>query len=316
MQILKKTILILILSGISVVKAQGPVNAGFESWTNFILFFEPQGFVSTNYASVILGTGGLPTANVSRSTQIKRSGTYAAKLNSYGSSPSDSIGIPGAMVTGSLDLANVSIVPGFAYTGRPAELRAWTQYSPSTLLPDSGIISVVFTKYDPLAGPLNVIGAGFGVINASSNFQELVIPIFYIGNDTPDTAIIVISTSSSFSFDTADFVNAPVGSVLYIDDMSFTGTALGVERIEDLLQAQISPNPNDGNFKIQFVQQQSAEVELRMIDAMGKLVYSEKRFFETGLQQFTLTEGNLAAGMYWLEISNGTSVARKLMSLQ
>ena len=314
---MKKIILLACFSFTMMIsQAQVLTNAGFDSWNNLIFFYEPQGYVTTNYASVILGTGGLPVANVSRSSSIKHSGTYAAKLESYAQSPGDQLGIPGAMIAGSLDLANVNIKPGFPYAGRPEELRGFFKYQSSTILPDSGIVSVALTKYDPLAGPLNIVGAGLGVINPSSGFVELNIPIFYTGNDIPDTAIIIISTSSSFSLDTSDFVNAPVGSVLYVDDLSFFGTASGVEKIDDLMNSLVYPNPSKDIVNVDFYQSNASNVEVTIISADGKVIYNSNEYKGSGLQQLNINVAEYSEGMYFLKIKNSDGQIVKKLSVE
>lgn len=314
---MKKIFTIILLFAALSSKSQVLQNGGFESWTNLLFFYEPQGYVTTNYASVLLGGGGLPRANVSRSTSIKSSGTYGAKLESYAINVGDTSGVPGAMVTGVLDLANTTIVPGFAYSNKPLELRGFYNYTEGNR-PDSGVISVIFTKYDSIAGPFNVVGAGFGFLSetSGSSMQSFSIPILYTQELTPDTAIIIISTSSSFSgeFDTSALASAPVGSVLYVDELSFFGS-VGIESINDLLEAQVYPNPTINNLNVEFyiADNSSANIELYSID--GKLVYSEKRDLLKGDQSINLAFNDLTNGIYQLSIQTELGIIRKKINI-
>ena len=145
---MKKLSLLLVLTLIfnsKITSAQTLVNAGFENWTNVILFNEPTGYVSSNYFSIILGTGGLPRANVSKSAGIKHGGNFAAKLESYAQNTGDSLGVPGLLITGSLNIASAAITPGFPYVGRPAELRGFYKYAQG-LSADSGTALVSLMK--------------------------------------------------------------------------------------------------------------------------------------------------------------------------
>ena len=172
---MKKYLLLVLLFLGSKTFAQTVQNGGFETWTNLLFFYEPQGYVSSNYASVLLGTGGLPRANVSRSTS-KHSGTYAAKLESYAQNTGDSLGVPGLLITGALDLANTTIKPGIPVSGgRPTELRGYYKYAEG-ILPDSGVLTILFSKYNPLLGGLNIIGIGGTVFSNTAAYTQFSAP--------------------------------------------------------------------------------------------------------------------------------------------
>jgi hypothetical protein len=315
---MKKIFTIILLFAALSSKAQVLQNGGFESWTNLLFFYEPQGYVTTNYASVLLGGGGLPRPNVSRNTSIKNSGTYSAKLESYAQNVGDTSGIPGAMVTGTLDLANATILPGFAYANRPAEFRGFYNYRQGNR-PDSGLITVLFTKYDSIAGPFNVVGATFVTLSqtAPTGMQSFNVPIFYTQEVTPDTAIIVISTSSAFTgeFDTSALANAPVGSLLYVDDLSFFGSAVGIEKVDDLLAAQVYPNPSSNNINVNFYIADNSYANIELYSVDGRLVFSEKRNLLKGNQNLNLEFDNLTNGTYQLRIQTDLGTIRKKINI-
>ncbi len=314
---MKKIFTIILLFAALSSKAQVLQNGGFESWTNLLFFYEPQGYVTTNYASVLLGGGGLPRPNVSRNTTIKNSGTYSARLESYAANVGDTSGIPGAMVTGTLDLANATILPGFAYSNRPSEFRGFYNYTQGNR-PDSGLITVLFTKYDSIAGPFNVVGATFVTLSQTpaTGMQSFNVPIFYTQEVAPDTAIIVISTSSAFTgeFDTSALANAPVGSLLYIDDLSFFGS-VGIEKIDDLLEAQVYPNPTTNNINVNFYIADNSFSNIDLFSIDGKLVYSEKRDLLKGNQNINLEFNDLTNGIYQLSIQTALGTIRKKINI-
>ncbi len=314
---MKKIFTIILLFAALSSKAQVLQNGGFESWTNLLFFYEPQGYVTTNYASVLLGGGGLPRPNVSRNTTIKNSGTYSARLESYAANVGDTSGIPGAMVTGTLDLANATILPGFAYSNRPSEFRGFYNYTQGNR-PDSGLITVLFTKYDSIAGPFNVVGATFVTLSQTpaTGMQSFNVPIFYTQEVAPDTAIIVISTSSAFTgeFDTSALANAPVGSLLYIDDLSFFGS-VGIEKIDDLLEAQVYPNPTTNNINVNFYIADNSFANIDLFSIDGKLVYSEKRDLLKGNQNINLEFNDLTNGIYQLSIQTALGTIRKKINI-
>jgi Secretion system C-terminal sorting domain len=301
MLIMKKYLLLIALLIGSKSFAQTVQNGGFETWTNLLFFYEPQGYVTSNYASLLLGSGGLPRANVSRGTD-KVSGTYSAKLESYAQNAGDSLGVPGIMITGELDLQNVNIKPGIPISGgRPSELRGFYKYAQGNM-PDSGIVSVALTKYDPSIGTLNVIGGGIATLSNKSSFTPFTVDIAYATNDVPDTAIIVISTTSVFGFDTAALTSAPVGTVLYVDDLTFFG-ATGLQSVDKMIEASLYPNPSKDEINVDFYQANSSEVNIFLMSMDGRVVYEQKQYLAAGKQTIQLNIADLDAGVYQLVVS-------------
>lgn len=298
---MKKYLLIIALFIGSNSFAQTVQNGGFETWTNLLFFYEPQGYVTSNYASLLLGSGGLPKANVSRGTD-KYSGTYAAKLESYAQNNGDTVGVPGMMVTGELDLANVTIKPGFAISGgRPTELRGFYKYAQGNA-PDSGIVSVALTKYDSTIGTLNVIGGGIAVFSNQSAYTPFTVDIFYASEEVPDTAIIIISTTSVFGLDTASLTSAPVGSVLYVDDLSFYNPGVGIQSVDKLLEASLYPNPSVDEINVNFYQANSSEVKIYLMSMDGRVVFKQDQYLTAGKQHIQLSVADLDAGLYQLVV--------------
>lgn len=300
---MKKYLLILLLFLGTRTFAQTVQNGGFETWTNLIFFYEPSGYVTSNYASVLLGTGGLPRANVSRST-TKHSGTYSAKMESYAQNVGDTSGVPGLMITGALDLANVTIKPGIPVSGgRPTELKGYYKYAEGNR-PDSGIITVVLTKYNPLAGGLNVVAAGAAVFSNVDTFTNFTVPIIYATADTPDTVLIIMGTTTIVGLDTAALTSAPVGSLLYVDDLTFAGNAPNsVGSIDKLIEAALYPNPSADIINIDYNQASSSEVSIQLLSIDGRIIYTENKFNKAGKQTITLDVSNIEAGMYQLVVN-------------
>ncbi len=315
--IMKKIFTFLLIVLASKTFAQSLPNASFENWTNLIFFYEPQGYVTTNYASILLG-GGSPRANVSRATTIKGTGTYGAKLESYAINQGDTSGVPGAMLTGSLDLANASIKPGFSYSGRPDEMKALYNYTMGNRL-DSGVITVLFTKYDSIAGPFNLVGVGVGFLQPSPNsdMQEITIPILYTQEINPDTAVIVISTSSAFSgsFDTSIISSAPVGSILYVDDLQFI-SPVGIEKIDNLIQANAYPNPTTSAFVVNFYIAESSNAKIQLMSTDGRIVYADAQALSKGNQELKIATDGIAQGLYLLKIETSLGTIQKQIVIQ
>lgn len=315
---MKKLSLLLVLTLIfnsKITSAQTLVNAGFENWTNVILFNEPTGYVSSNYFSIILGTGGLPRANVSKSAGIKHGGNFAAKLESYAQNTGDSLGVPGLLITGSLNIASAAITPGFPYVGRPAELRGFYKYAQG-LSADSGTALVSLMKRNILTGQQEAVAVGFGVFSNKTTFGEFSVPLFYASNEMPDTAIIVFSTTSSLSTDSAALTSAPVGSILYLDDLSFFGSvAAGLESIDALLQVSAYPNPSSDLVNITFVQKAAGAGQLTIRDLRGKLIYQQAINLSAGKNEIPVATKDWDSGLYLYQINTPEGMLNRSLSV-
>ncbi len=315
MKKLSLLLLVTLIFNSKIASAQNLINAGFENWTNVIIFNEPTGYVSSNYFSIILGTGGLPRANVSKSTGVKHGGTYAAKLESYAQNTGDSLGVPGLIITGSLDIASAAITPGFPYVGRPAELRGFYKYAQG-LSTDSGTALVSLTKRNILTGQQEAIAVGFGVFSNKTTFGEFTVPLFYASNEMPDTAIIVFSTTSTLSTDPAALTSAPVGSILYLDDLSFYGSvAAGLESIDALLQVSAYPNPSSDLVNITFVQKAAGAGQLMIRDLTGKLIYQQEIQLAAGKNEIPVATKDWNSGLYLYQINTPEGIVNRSLSV-
>lgn len=312
---MKKYLLIILMFVASSTFAQTLQNGAFENWTNLILFYEPQGYVTSNYASILLGSGGLPRANVTRST-TKNGGTYAAKLESYAQNTGDTSGVAGFMITGALDIANATIAPGIPISGgRPTELNGFYKYAEGNR-PDSGIITVLFTKYDQIVGPLNVIGIGGAVFNNKANYTAFTAPITYLTQDTPDSVIIIIGTSTTLALDSTALSSSPVGSVLFVDDLTFSGNApSAVSSVDKLIEASLYPNPSLDVLNIEYVQTNESEVEVKLYSLDGRVVYSDNKFNKEGKQTIRIDVSNISAGMYQVVVNTNDGAIRKAVAV-
>jgi hypothetical protein len=315
MKKLSLLLLVTLILNSKITTAQTLVNAGFENWTNVIIFSEPTGYVSSNYFSIILGSGGLPRANVSKSAGIKHGGNFAAKLESYAQNTGDSLGVPGLIITGSLDIASAAITPGFPYVGRPAELRGYYKYAQG-LSTDSGTALVSLMKRNILTGQQEAVAIGIGIFSNKSSFSEFSVPLFYASSEIPDTAIIVFSTTSTLSTDSAALTSAPVGSILYLDDLSFFGSvAAGLESIDALLQVSTYPNPSSDLVNITFVQKAAGVGQLMIRDLTGKLIYQQDINLSAGINEIPVATKDWDSGLYLYQINTPEGIVNRSLSV-
>jgi len=308
---MKKLSLFLLLI-ISYIGSFAQVNGGFEQWNSFFPIFsfqEPNGYVSTNFAFII--TQSSARQNVFRST-TRNSGSFAARLESYALNPTDTVGVPGAMFTGSVNILTQEIKTGFAFTGRPAELRGFYKYS-LTNAPDSGLISIIFTKFNTALGRSIPVGGGVKSFSVASAFTAFSIPISFTSQDSPDSSIIVVSTTSAFTnlLDTASLFSAPLGVEMSVDDLGFFGTS-GFQRIDDLLSnSKLYPNPVFNNqFSISYELKKSAFVNLLIYNDLGQLIQQKEVKNTAGNQVMNTELIDTKSGLYFYQLNAGDQILK------
>lgn len=93
-------------------------------------------------------------------------------------------------------------------------------------------------------------------------------------------------------------------------------TCLGVEDAENISDFSCYPNPTDGIFTIQFTQEVSEAVSIRILNVEGKIVAQEnlQNFSGKYSKQFDLTQ--FESGLYVIEIAVGTNIQTQRIVLQ
>lgn len=91
--------------------------------------------------------------------------------------------------------------------------------------------------------------------------------------------------------------------------------AAGIEDISTALSGlTISPNPMSGEATVRFASETNSTQTLKVINMVGSDVYSTNVIAKQGLNETTISRGNLPAGIYFLSIGNGkANVTRKFI---
>jgi PKD repeat protein len=120
-----------------------------------------------------------------------------------------------------------------------------------------------------------------------------------------------------FEFESGGTDASPYGdNNLYIDDINLTGTYVGIdEQNREYLAFSISPNPVSGDAHISFNTAENANVEVRVVNAMGQeVLIVEKNSLPSGSYEFTINTAQLAKGIYFVQLQAGNvSDSRKLI---
>ncbi len=260
----KILLLALITSFVGVSVAQNIPNGDMETWVAVGSYQDPQGWYTTN--GPLVGFGG--SANVTKETADKYAGSASAKLMSAQSPLGAS---PGAMVAGSatIGLSGLSLKGGFGCTARAKTFTGVYKYTPGP--GDSCLFQAWLFKWN--SGTLKRDTVAFarltngGTVGSYSTFSvDFVYNHAPQGNLTPDSALVLVSTSSVLT-------GAKLGSVLYSDNLGFSGSVpVGVNNINEKSSVTIYPNPATAfiNFKIN----NGAIKKIILYDILGKKIKS------------------------------------------
>lgn len=289
----KHFLLFALLGATSLANAQSVPNGGFETWTNFTTYEDPQYWSGMNAMSML---GASPTAIKSTDAH---SGNYALKLIT---SVSDIGGdgemdtIPGMILLGNMDMMSGTGTAGAAFAHRPDSLIGWYKLISPNNVPFQ--LQFSSTKWDAGTQSAETIGVANYEGNASSNYVRFSIPITYWGSVNPDSIQVYIANSAEGS---------GVGNQLFIDDLSFvTNNTTGIE--ERSAQIYMYPNPVTTLLTIQSDQpiQRMLVKDIRGRQLFEKIGNSENYQVETS---------NFAAGTYFCELyfSNGSSERLKFI---
>jgi hypothetical protein len=232
--LIKQTMKKLLLSGI-IISASfcsfAQTTWDFETWNGT----EPTGWISENELMLL----GNPQS-VFQETASVHGGTKAMKILTV-TMTSPIAGLPnpiGLAAPGKL----VSFVPkfGMQYTGRPASVDFWYKYTPAAS--DTAEFLVFLwnsTTHDTLGFGYWTWGA------ATSNYTAHSVAITYnpaFASELPDSMALTFSSSRLFNANyTFCTTCGTAGSVLWVDDITFTGWN-GIN--EHLSSARVSLFPN------------------------------------------------------------------------
>lgn len=189
-------------------------NGNFENWVKSGNYEDPLSWITPNML-----LSALSVSSVKKEINDVQSGVYSARLENveiFGGT----FRAPGFMTLGmfSFDPGTFEsrVFGGIPYTNRPKVFRGYYKYTPS-VMGDTGMIAIVFFKFDTLTQTQDTIGGGtFKITGANNEWQKFSININYIKPDLPDSMNIVVLSSQSFQ--------PPVGSVLLVDSFYFDHT--------------------------------------------------------------------------------------------
>ncbi len=121
----------------------------------------------------------------------------------------------------------------------------------------------------------------------------------------PPTAMLALKATSDY------------GNTLYIDNVRLEVPA-SVSEVENVSAVSVFPSPARTSAQLRFRLSKTAELNIRLTDATGRMVTDvAMRDFEAGTQQLQIETAGLAAGLYYLSINgSGINVTKPLNVLK
>lgn len=284
---------VLILSALSAI-AQIP-NGDFENWTPATNYDTPNGWDNLNSTTAITGIftceKGIPFDSID--------GLFLRLI----SRSIDSVHVmPGIAVSGKLDKVNRKPKTGFAYTQRPAALTGvWEFMAPGD---DHGFVAVSLTKWNTSQHKRDTIGYGIQVLEGMEMaWADFSIPITYFNGSSPDSCIIFISASGDTALD---------GSYLFLDKLSFKGTAKITEPNSQSLNIRIFPNPATSSFWLDATDFNAEINSIEITNLQGRIL-----LLATAISnKMLINSADLLPGIYFVKIKTAHEILVKKLCKQ
>ncbi len=291
------------------LKAQVP-NGGFENWGAALSQpSEPTNWVTGNILAAPIVTFPSPNTNPTSAYKATatgefNSGTAAMKVTTVklNSNPLANSGINdtiGFALVGQAQLSpTAGLVRGFQFTGRPDKFEFFYRYTPTGA--DNAGATAILTKW--VNGKRDTVAKAFFteasmVGSFTGKAVQFIYTPAYDAAGNPDTAIVGFASSVGSLFNTYP-VRPKIGSALWVDDVSFSGTHIGVKELTKAVDIRSYPNPASAFVMFTASDESAAKVEI--FDLTGKKVGVAS--FEE--RKVKVNTENLADGLYIYRILN------------
>lgn len=229
--------LCLLMSCVLIAQNTPLQNGGLENWATDPSgdFEEPTGYWTTANKTFALGA----EVSTIRETEKVVEGQFAAKLITRFLF---TFPVAGTVAIGVFD--NTALTPdqalkfGTPFTNRPSRFQGHYMYFPEET--DSADIYTLVTKWNSGTNQRDTIGSAWlRVYDVVEEYTYFDIPLTYTSNATPDTLIVVASSSAG-----GREFRAVEGSTLYIDGFNLSYTAVGIHiPLMAEVETQVYPNP-------------------------------------------------------------------------
>ena len=270
-------------------------NSDFSMWTT-TGSEDPDSWYSFNFAAAV-GTASGPS--VTKSTD-KFQGNFSCRIETIKSGFGGGNDTLGVITNTGFDNFD-SEVPEQSYDSSMGWRKFVFRYKYAPVGIDTGAVILIFSRWDTLTQMRVMVGTFFEKISPTSGtFQRYEIPYFFSASNQPDSFILAFS--SSFIDDT--LFSAQIGSVLTLDAVAFDFNS-SLENLENSLNVKIFPNPVEDQYTIELISESNEEIEIQIMDGLGRGMASYKVDVALGLNKIRLDSRNEWSGIYFYKISQG-----------
>ena len=284
--------------------AQTFPNSGLDTWALRNFVEAPTNWQTTDdLVAAILGTR-IPTNTVTKTTTV-HGGPFAAQLQTQS--------VLGQVVAGGIFLGNsvhggADLIGGLPFTARPATIQFYYQLSGARALADSAAMAVQLTRR--VNGVVQVVAqAEFVFKTLAATYTLVSLPMQYKSSLTPD------SVSIAFVSGVAKTITA--GTILRVDDISFTGGATATRDAALAAALSIAPNPSpDGQYTLYASEPALLAGPLTVLDATGRVVRREDAPSRAAASARNLKLSALPNGIYTVQVHTEKGLITKKLVLQ
>ena len=196
--------------------------------------------------------------------------------------------------------------PAFGLDATPEWISGWYKYEP--IENDSATIFLSFTKYNSTTEESEIVAEYGFLLGESSSYIPFTFPLSF--NEIPDSVSIGIASGNVESIND----HVPLGSVLYLDELSFDFLeGIKMPIFSDALE--VYPNPASEHVFIKTDEKVSMPKSIQLTDAMGRVIqFSNIENLEYGDNLLRIDMSNYSPGMYYYRIETEDSLyAGKVM---
>ena len=177
--------------------------------------------------------GGLGTNTVVKTT-VAHDGAFAAQIQTQ--SIAGVTQFPGILILGNVLNRTSTGLGGLPFTARPRSLQFYYQLEGPRAVADSATMLVLLTRRaSGTAAPVVIAGGSYDFSTPASSYTLVTVPLQYISALAPDTVAMFFVSGTS--------TTVTVGTVLRIDDITFTGTATATRDPALSAALAIAPTP-------------------------------------------------------------------------
>ena len=297
------------------------LKAQFTGATNYTYNFTPTGSTGGSPSS-ITHSGQLPLSTVALG--LRYGGTYTVRIDANYNNLTFGNNQPDTPITIlGVSICNITIAPhAVLYT-------KLTQQCPATLLRASILnakpfvcaatsFTVEFTKVSDCTGT-NVIGFPFEIntVGASSNLN-----LSFTGpNQLTNQSYYRVRWRPNFSYGQGTYGETNyifIGGAVMENTEELLSEVVGSAKVEtSLIEANLYPNPNNGEMvNLNMTDLSSTDVFVRVMDGMGRVVYSNRYTVDGSFNTLVTFTGPLSSGLYMVEFTSGDQIITERMIVE